>query len=121
MTILEKLKAKYTEQSENMRSMEIKGLDITIYARPVTLGQRDRISKYARKLESNLAVYVYAVILCALDEDGSNLFEMKDKPELMNKIDGTTLIEMGQFIYGADGEPEPEDEDEDEDDTSKNS
>ena len=112
MSIIEQLVADYESKSNDMKSLEVElgGKPLIIYAKPISLTQRDKILKFSEKAESNLALYVYALIECALDKDGKNVFQSKHKPLLMNQVDGSILIKMGQFVYS-----------DNEDDNSKNS
>jgi hypothetical protein len=111
--ILQLLQDDFSVKKSKMRSLKVEELGFEIYCTPLTLRQKDAILAKTKKVDSQLSLYVYALIECALDADGNNVFSGKDKPVLMNEVDSDIVLRMGNFVLGTD-------EDSIEEDTEKN-
>lgn len=69
-----------------------------IYARPLTLNERNRI--FAAAKQGDLAMFAEAIILKATDENGQRLFSPAHKHTMMREIDANVLETIGQKIMG---------------------
>lgn len=66
-----------------------------VYATPLTLYERSRISRLAKdKFEQTAEV----LILKARDKDGNALFTKEDKPDLMRTSDSSVVARVAQAI-----------------------
>ena len=97
MKAIEKLKAAagVTER----RSMHSDALDMVVFAKPLSMGARDKINKHVEKSGGGMSMFVYAIIFCLESEDGDNLFSLEDKKVLMEQIDSAEIRKLGEFIY----------------------
>jgi hypothetical protein len=66
---------------------------LVIYAKPLTVGIRDRIYKEAVK--SNAMLHVEALIALAMKSDGSPIFTVADRPILIRSADPYVVERIG--------------------------
>ena len=99
---------------EQRTSQELKSIFIpewkgTIYCRPMTLDQQDKIISLARKRAgkddkgkqlnpSNSDILTYAIITCALNESGEKIFTAEHRDILKSKEDWRVISRVGNFI-----------------------
>ena len=84
--ILEKAKQHFLEKiSDEMKTVSVPEWGATIYYKPLSLKQQDRIYKYIR--DGSLEAMAETLIVRALDGDGNPLFKSVNKTELMNMVD----------------------------------
>lgn len=71
-----------------------------VHWKPVTLADKQRISKHAKG--DDQATTVYTVIFKALDSNGENLFTLADKAALLNSVPSKTVEEIAIKILDID-------------------
>ena len=84
-----------------MESVVVPEWDATIYFKPTTLAQRNRIFKYVN--DGSLESLVETLIIRALDGDGKKLFNNNDKKALMESVDPDVIVRV---INAMNEEPE---------------
>lgn len=102
MSILERAKAHF--DSQEIKRIEVpewgeNGQPAVIMAEPFTLADRKTLAKFAK--DDDMEFLVRLVIMKALDEDGNKLFDLSDKPVLMNKVDPAVLLRVANQISAA--------------------
>ena len=73
---------------------------LVIYYKPFTLAEQKKL--YSMAKDDNIEMLAYTLILKALDEDGSKLFNMGDKFKLMNQVDPYILAKVAGKITESD-------------------
>jgi len=99
MSILDNAKAHFDKQ-------EVKRIEVPewgdgenpaiIMAEPFTLQDRKSLAKFADG--DDMEFLVRLVIMKALDEDGKKIFDLSDKPVLMNKVDPAVILRVANQI-----------------------
>lgn len=98
--ILDRAKAHFDRQE--LKRIEIpewgddEGNPAVIYSEPFTLQDKKTLVKFAK--EDDLEFIVRLVIMKAIDGDGKKIFDLSDKPVLMNKIDPAVIIKIANKI-----------------------
>jgi hypothetical protein len=67
-----------------------------IYSTPFTLSEQKRLQKLAKSDDVEFLVRV--IILKAMDKNGKKLFDLSDKPTLMNRVRPESLIRVAQLL-----------------------
>jgi hypothetical protein len=102
MSILDNAKAHFDAQEIKRIEVPEWGSDgnpAVIMAEPFTLADRKTLAKFAK--DDDMEFLVRLVIMKALDEDGKKLFDLSDKPVLMNKVDPAVLLRVANQISAA--------------------
>lgn len=99
MSILDRAKAHFDNQG--IKRIEVPewgedGKPAVIMAEPFTLADRKTLAKFADG--DDMEFLVRLVIMKALDEDGNKIFDLSDKPVLMNKVDPAVLLRVANEI-----------------------
>lgn len=76
-----------------------KGNPTVMYSQPFTLADRKKLSKFAQ--EDDLEFIVRMVIMKCEDETGGKIFDLSDKPTLMNKVDPGVISRIASNIASA--------------------
>lgn len=90
MSAIEQIKAHFSSQA--VRTIEVPewagvdGQPMVIYARPLTLSEKQRLRSLAQT-GGEMEILVNTLILKAEDGEGKKLFTVADKHDLMNKAD----------------------------------
>ena len=84
--VMEKAKAHFLDKIQGeMKSIEVPEWGTTIYFKPLSLTQQDRIYQYIRK--GSLESLAETLIVRALDENGNHMFKAANKTEFMHMVD----------------------------------
>jgi hypothetical protein len=67
-----------------------------IMCEPFTLADRKALLKYAQ--DDDMEFLVRLVIMKALDDVGNKIFDLSDKPTLMNKVDPSVILRLANEI-----------------------
>ena len=100
MSILDRAKAHFDNQE--IKRIEVPewgdddGNPAIIMAEPFTLSDRKSLAKFADG--DDMEFLVRLVIMKALDEDGKKIFDLSDKPVLMNKVDPAVILRVANQI-----------------------
>jgi hypothetical protein len=100
MSILDRAKAHFDLQE--VKRIEVpewadeKGNPTVLYSQPFTLADRKKLSKFAQ--EDDLEFIVRMVIMKCEDESGEKVFDLSDKPVMMNKVDPTVIARIAAEI-----------------------
>jgi len=76
------------------------GAPTVLFAKPMSLHEKNRIYKGAKK--DDLAILVDAIILKAEDEAGEKLFTLEHKQPLLRAVDADVIARVGSEIIGSD-------------------
>ena len=80
-----------------VREIIVNEWELTIYATPVTLSERQRI--YSRsKGDNDYEVLAAILIAKAQDKDGTKMFTIEDKAVLLQRADSAVLIRVAAEI-----------------------
>lgn len=89
MNVLERAKAHFDAQGVTRIEVpewpDEKGNPTVLYSQPFTLADRKKLMKFAQ--EDDLEFIVRMVIMKCEDEQGEKVFDLSDKPVLLNKVD----------------------------------
>ena len=88
------------------------GAPLLIYASPMTLAEKARIYRTAKR--DNLLALAMVLIIKACDAEGNKLFTLEHKRALTHEVDGDVLARVAREIAGGDLDEE-DDEDLDRD------
>jgi len=80
------------------------GAPTVMWAKPMTLYEKNRIYKGAKK--DDLAILVDAIILKAEDEAGEKLFTLDHKQPLLRAVDADIIARVGSEIIGSEDDAE---------------
>lgn len=100
MSILDRAKAHF--ESQEIKRIEVpewtdeSGNPTVIFSEPFTLDERKKLIKFAK--EDDMEFVTRLVIMKALNEDGSKVFSLSDKPTLMNKVDPQIVMRLANEI-----------------------
>lgn len=100
MSILDRAKAHF--ESQETKRIEVpewadeNGNPTVIFAEPFTLEERKKLVKFSK--EDDMEFIARLVIMKALNEDGSKVFDLSDKPALMNKVDPQVVMRLANEI-----------------------
>jgi hypothetical protein len=72
--------------------IEVPEWDAMIYTTPFTLAEKKKLLRSAKEDEMEFLVRV--LIMKALDAKGNNVFDLSNKPTLMNKVSPDVLIRV---------------------------
>jgi hypothetical protein len=72
------------------------GNPTVIYSQPFTLADRKKLIKFAQ--EDDLEFVVRLVIMKCETADGEKVFDLSDKPTLMNKVDPNVIARIASEI-----------------------
>lgn len=104
MKLGEKIKAHY--QSLERGVTEIPEWDQVAYYKPMTLGMKQKIFKYADKESkgdtSNFTLFAYACIFMLEDEQGDKLLSLEDKKTIMDTGAQDVVTRVGQLLFETD-------------------
>ena len=96
MNVLERAKAHFDAQGviriEVPEWLDEKGNPTVRYSQPFTLADRKKLAKFAQ--EDDLEFVVRMVIMKCEDENGEKVFDLSDKPVLMNKVDPNIIAKI---------------------------
>jgi len=96
MNVLERAKAHFDAQGviriEVPEWPDEKGNPTVMYSQPFTLADRKKLAKFAQ--EDDLEFIVRMVIMKCEDENGEKVFDLSDKPTLMNKVDPNVIARI---------------------------
>lgn len=107
--IIERARAHFTEQLNNeMQSIEVPEWDATIYWRPFTGKQRERVLALLSD-KKIVGAAVEQIVLRSLDADGNRLFRDADRTLFMNHIDPEIVDRIATAMAGL--EPDIGDDD----------
>lgn len=92
---LEAAKAHYEglgTKSITVTEWQVEGQPVTIYYRPITMKEKQKLAKKA--MASDVDMFVDVVILKACTEDGQKMFTLEDRVALLNNVDGNLLEKL---------------------------
>lgn len=100
MNVLERATAHFDAQGVTRIEVpewpDEKGNSTVVYSQPFTLGDRKKLIKFAQ--EDDLEFIVRMVIMKCEDESGEKVFDLSDKPTLMNKVDPEIISRIAAQI-----------------------
>jgi hypothetical protein len=100
MSVLERAKAHFDQQEiieiEIPEWEDEQGNPTVIYSKPFTLGDRKKLYKFAK--EDDMEFLVRLVIMKALDQAGSPVFDIGDKITLMNSVDPKIITRIANAM-----------------------
>ena len=103
MNVLERATAHFDAQGitriEVPEWPDEKGNPTVMYSQPFTLGDRKKLIKFAQ--EDDLEFIVRMVIMKCEDESGEKVFDLSDKPTLMNKVDPEIISRIAAKIVAS--------------------
>jgi len=99
MSILDRAKAHF--EAQEIKRIEVPewgedGNPAIIMSEPFTLADRKSLIKFAQ--DDEMEFLVRLIIMKALDEDGKKIFDLSDKPTLMNKVDPSVILRIANAI-----------------------
>ena len=100
MNILDRAKAHF--DSKEIKQIQVpewpdeNGNPTVIFSEPFTLADRKALAKYAK--DDDLEFIIRLVIMKALTDDGQKIFDLADKPILMNRVDPTVITRIANQI-----------------------
>jgi hypothetical protein len=100
MSILDRAKAHFDAQE--VKRIEVpewadeNGNPTIIFSEPFTLADRKTLAKFAK--DDDMEFVVRLVIMKAMTEDGNKVFDLSDKPVLMNKVDPVVITRIANEI-----------------------
>lgn len=103
MSILDRAKAHFDQQE--VKRIEVPewkdedGNPTILLSEPFTLEERKKLNRASQ--EDSMEFVARLVIMKALNEDGSKVFDLSDKPSLMNKVDPQVLVRIAGEISSA--------------------
>lgn len=96
MSVLEKAVEHF--DSQETLEIDVPEWDTVIYATPFTLAEQKKLFTFAKA--DDLEFLVRAIIMKAMDKEGEKIFDLSDKPTLLNRVDPKILsriaTEMGK-------------------------
>ncbi len=98
MGVLENAKTHF--DTLETKVIEVEEWDTVIYATPFTMGEKKKLWKHAK--EDDIEFMVRTLILKALNKDGEKMFDLSDKPTLMNHVDPNVIVRVVGDISVAD-------------------
>ena len=108
MNVLERAKAHFDAQGVTRIEVpewpDEKGNPTVVYSQPFTLGDRKKLIKFAQ--EDDLEFIVRMVIMKCEDESGEKVFDLSDKPTLMNKVDPEIISRIAAQIVASPSQEE---------------
>ena len=108
MKVLERATAHFDAQGmiriEVPEWLDEKGNPTVMYSQPFTLADRKKLSKFAQ--EDDLEFIVRMVIMKCEDESGEKVFDLSDKPTLMNKVDPEIISRIAAQIVASPSQEE---------------
>lgn len=103
--ILERAKAHFRDKvGETLNSVEVPEWGTTIYFKPASLEQQNKIYKYIR--EGSLESLVETIIVRALNEGGKRLFTPANRLEFMKHVDPEVISRICEAMGGDDADEE---------------
>lgn len=75
------------------------GAPLDIFVEPLTVKDRDQLSKIEDRVGPGLELIVQGIIIHARDEAGERLFTIADKPDLMNRVDPSVVLSIGAEMF----------------------
>jgi hypothetical protein len=75
------------------------GAPLKIFVNPLTVKDRDALSKIEDRIGPGLELLVQGLIIHARDEQGEKLFTLADKPALMNRVDPSIVLSIGAAMF----------------------
>jgi hypothetical protein len=103
MNVLERAKAHFDAQGATRIEVpewpDEKGNPTVMYSQPFTLADRKKLVKFAQ--EDDLEFIVRLVIMKCETQDGDKVFDLSDKPTLMNKVDPNVISRISAQIIQA--------------------
>jgi len=103
MNVLERAKAHFDAQGitriEVPEWPDEKGNPTVLFSQPFTLADRKKLVKFSQ--EDDLEFIVRMVIMKCEDESGEKVFDLSDKPTLMNKVDPSIISRIAAQVASA--------------------
>jgi hypothetical protein len=100
MSILERAKAHFDNQEiieiEIPEWEDEQGNPTIIYSKPFTLGERKKLTKFAK--DDDMEFLVRLVIMKSLDAAGNPVFDIGDKMSLMNSVDPMIITKIANAM-----------------------
>lgn len=87
-------------ESLGVRTIRVPEWDLSIYATPVTVAERQRIFA-GLKGENDYELCIRVLIEKAKDAEGKKLFTIADKPTLLQKADSAVVIRVAAEILSS--------------------
>lgn len=75
------------------------GQPLTIYVQPLTVKDREHLTKIEKSVGAGLELIVHGIIRHARDAKGELLFTLEDKPDLMNRVDPAVVLSIGNYMF----------------------
>jgi len=100
MNIIDRAKAHF--DSQEVKQIEVpewpdeNGNATVIFSEPFTLSDRKNLAKYPK--DDDLEFLVRLLIMKSLTEDGQKVFDLADKPILMNRVDPSVITRIANQI-----------------------
>lgn len=100
MNVLDRAKAHF--EAQEVKRIEVPewadegGKPTVMYSQPFTLADRKKLAKFAQ--EDDLEFIVRLVIMKCENDDGEKVFDLSDKPVLMNKVDPNIIARIASAI-----------------------
>ena len=100
MSVLDRAKAHF--EAQEVKRIEVpewadeSGKPTVMYSQPFTLADRKKLAKFAQ--EDDLEFIVRLMIMKCETEDGEKVFDLSDKPVLMNKVDPNVIARIATEI-----------------------
>lgn len=100
MSVLDRAKAHF--EAQEVKRIEVaewpdeSGNPTVMYSQPFTLSDRKKLVKFAQ--EDDLEFIVRLVIMKCETADGDKVFDLSDKPTLMNKVDPNIIARIASEI-----------------------
>lgn len=104
MNVIDRAKAHFDAQE--VKRIEVPewadegGNPTIIFSEPFTLADRKTLAKFAK--DDDMEFIVRLLIMKAMTEDGTKVFDLSDKPVLMNKVDPTVITRIANEIASVD-------------------
>ena len=100
MSILDRAKAHFDTQETKVIEVpewsDESGNPTILYSEPFTLADRKSLAKFAK--DDDMEFIVRLVIMKCLTEDGKKVFDLSDKPVLMNQVDPAVITRIANQI-----------------------
>jgi hypothetical protein len=99
MSILDRAKAHFDQQE--IKRIEVpewgeNGEGAVLFSEPFTLADKKSLMKFAK--DDDLEFVVRLLIMKCKDSDGKKVFDLSDKPTLLNKVDPDVILRIANQI-----------------------
>ena len=89
-------KAKEHFKSIDRKIIEVPEWDLTVYAKPLTLADKRKLTR--TKKPDDVTLFADVLILKAEDKDGNKLYTLENKHTLMHSVDPEVVARVAQQI-----------------------